>query len=269
MGALSNIENLIRKGCLSSALEETRKAVRDFPADLGFRRALFALLATNGEWQKCRQQAEVLSKLETDPTDWISVMGILNSAMQRDAFWAGSGEVSILGDPGPEDRLSLEAAIRSAASGPDEIVSHAAFGPGRFNFQDFELLGTADDRLPGVLEVSMDGQYHWLWLGSVQRIEAAVRRKSMIDAMWIPVRLVLDDESHLEATLFGFYPGTHLASSERVRLGIELRWRDDVGEAAVAEGPQILIVDDTPHLVKDLKVVEFDGAEVDPIQLSS
>jgi protein involved in temperature-dependent protein secretion len=115
MSALSGIVDRLREGRFVEALDAAKTAVRSNPTDLAVRRTLFELLAAAGEWQRCRNQAEALGSLGDGESNWIGILGVINSCEARDRFWSGTGSVGIVGSIDEKDGVLLNCA-RSAAA---------------------------------------------------------------------------------------------------------------------------------------------------------
>lgn len=272
MGALSGIKELLREGRLFDALEAAKREVRSNPVDIDLRYCLFELICATGDWNRCKAQIETLMTLGGDPSCGIGILAILNAAIERDRCWAGDFKPRWIGDPDADDSLlmeELEQAIQNGGEGDGykawtqvrEFSGGMAFGPGSVDGNSFSQIATADDRLPGLIEVSVQGEYWWLWMGSVKRIEMAARPGKLSDRRWIPARVFLEDGSVSEMTIFGFYPGTEASDNLEARLGKRLSWRELPDEIAFGQGPQVLWVDGVSRPLHEMKVIEFTSGE--------
>jgi protein involved in temperature-dependent protein secretion len=145
-----------------------------------------------------------------------------------------------------------------------QLSSGLAFGPGLVDGVAFEELSTLDDRLPGCLEVGFDGAYHWLWLGAVRTMEFAVRPGNLTDLRWVPAKVVMDDGSQLEMTVFGCFPGTEGCAYEDAIIGRVLHWLDAPDELAVGAGPQVLAFDGVARAIHGIRQIGFGDIAADP-----
>ncbi len=267
MSALSGIKDLLREGRLDTAFESARDLLKANPTDLRARSVFFELLAINGDWERARNHVEAIVNLGADPMGWVSVMANLHASEQRDQVWKGEREAVVIGELDEEDEAlvgALKSAIRSGDwSQVRPIAEGLAFGPGKVDGAEFSDLATADDRLPGILEVAVNGEYHWLWLGAIRRMEFPAGPANLTDVLWIPSRVFLTDGSVSEMTVFGCYPGTWNSADEEARLGRKLVWEEGEGDAAIGSGPQVLWVDSATRSLYESRVIEFDTDDVD------
>ena len=272
MGALSGIKELLREGRLFDALEAAKREVRSNPVDISLRYCLFELVCATGDWNRCKAQLETLMSLGGDPSSGIGILADLNASIERDRCWAGDFKPRWIGNPDADDlrlMVELEQAIQDGSKADSykawtrvrEFSNGMAFGPGSVDGISFSEIATADDRLPGLLEVSAQGEYWWLLMGSVKRIEMAARSGKLSDLRWIPARVFLEDGSVSEMTIFGFYPGTETSDDLEARLAKRLSWRDLPDEIAFGEGPQMLWVDGESRPLHEMKVIEFTSGE--------
>jgi protein involved in temperature-dependent protein secretion len=265
---LAGIVEHLRQGRYVEGLQATKAGVRADPMDLSLRRLMFSLFAVGGDWSRCRDQAEALGALGDGDSDWITVHGILSSCEMRERFWAGGDPVGILGNPDAEDRLSIEMASKAAGmtdptaryallAGLRQKSGNLAFGPGRIDGSPFDSLYLLDDRIPGCLEVAMDGAYRWLWLGSVVSMRFAVRPGNLVDMLWIPSQVRLEDGSRHDLTVFGTLPGTAACGDGAAMLCREGCWLDAPDDLAIGAGPVAVGVDEGAIPLHGVKSIEF------------
>ena len=234
--------------------------------DLDARYCLFDLICTTGDWKRCRTQLEALVELGGDPSGAVGILANLNAAEERGRCWAGEIPPRLIGELDPADQGLMETladALRGTSTWNQvrELAGSPTFGPGTLDGEAFEDLLTADDRLPGLLEVAVRGAYRWLWLGSVRRIEMAARPGVLRDLRWIPARVFLLDGSVSEMSVFGFYPGTEISGDAEAKLGKRLSWQDLPDEIAFGHGPQVLWVDGENRPLHQVKVIDFTAGE--------
>ncbi len=263
MSALSGIKDLLREGHFSTAFESSRDLLKANPTDLQARSVFFELLSINGDWERARSHVEAIVNLGADPMGWVGVMANLHASGQRDKVWAGERSPTVIGDLDDDDQ-ALFSAVKAAIGSDDwarvkAAADGLAFGPGKIDGTAFSDLATADDRLPGFLEVAVNGEYGWLWLAAVRRMEFPAGPTNLTDVIWIPSRVFLIDGSVSEMTVFGCYPGTQHSADGEAKLGRKLVWEEAPGDLAIGCGPQILWVDSETKSLHELRVIEFDS----------
>jgi len=270
MSALANINTLLLEGQLMGAVEVSKQAVRSQPAAIEPRVALYELAVLLGDWERCQNQVEAIMNLGGDPLHWLGHMSDIHAAKQRQQCWQGQQRPPLLGacDAEAQDMFDAlwHAVVKLAAGESAFIANHAlefggmAFGPGKANGMAFEELSTIDSRLPGLLEVSDGGQYSWLWLGAVSRIEMQGGANNLCEVAWIPARVFFDDGEIKALNIFGLYPGTETSANPRVVLGKETEWDDAEEPLSIGKGGQLLYVDTLATPFQQLRLIEFDGA---------
>lgn len=262
MSALSGIKDSLREGHFDTAFERSKDLLKANPTDLSARTVFLELLAINGDWSRARDHVQAIVNLGADPIGWLGVMASLNASEQRESVWTGTRDAAVLGEIDGDE--ALFGAVRAAIKDGDWAAAKAAaeglaFGPGKVDGVGFSDLATADDRLPGIIEVAVNGDYHWLWLGAVRRIELPAGPTHLTDVIWIPSRVFLSDGSVTEMTLFGCYPGTHRSADTGAKLGRKVVWDEEAGDVAIGTGPQILLVDSDARSFHQVRVIEFDS----------
>ncbi len=136
-----------------------------------------------------------------------------------------------------------------------------AFGPGKLNGAPFAALSTLDSRLPGVLEISDGGEYGWLWLGAVARIELRGGATNLTEVVWLPGRVVFTSGEIKAVAVFGLYPGTADATDPLVALGRRTVWDDGPEALALGAGGQLLEIDGQPVPLQQIRLLEFAEAD--------
>lgn len=267
MSALSDLNQLLLEGQLMAAVEVCKQAVRNQPAALEPRVALFELSIFLGDWDRCKNQVETIMSLGGDPMHWLGHLANVHAAKSRVACWQGLTQPPVVGACSNEDGLMIErlwAAIKDAASGCLVATEENAadfgdlcFGPGSFNGEPFASLATLDSRLPGILEISDGGEYAWLWLRAVSRIEMQGGATNLAEVLWIPARVFLTNGEVKSAAIFGLYPGTERAPQPRIVLGRETAWDEASETLALGVGGQLFLVDERPVPFQQVRLIEF------------
>ncbi|MEI6605831.1 MAG: type VI secretion system accessory protein TagJ [Verrucomicrobiota bacterium] len=270
MSALSNINTLLLEGQLMDAVEASKQAVRSQPGAIEPRVVLYELAVLLGDWERCQNQVEAIMNLGGDPMHWLGHMANIHAAKQRQQCWQGQQRPPLLGACDAESQSMIDAlwqaVVKFSTGDTAPIADHAAefggmaFGPGKVNGIAFEELSSIDSRLPGVIEVSEGGQYAWLWLGAVSRIEMQGGANNLCEVAWIPSRVFFDDGEVKALTIFGLYPGTEASANPRVVQGKATEWDDAEEPLAIGKGGQLLYVDERATPFQQLRLIEFDAA---------
>ncbi|MBN8459286.1 MAG: hypothetical protein J0M04_15760 [Verrucomicrobia bacterium] len=267
MAALSDLNQLLLEGRLMAAVEACKLAVRSQPSKLEPRVALYELSIFLADWDRCKNQVETIMSLGGDPMHWLGHMANIHASAARTACWQGRSRPPVLGECDEDDQAMFDAlwqTVVAAISGNmTPLEEHNAefggmvFGPGRANGVPFEELSTVDSRLPGILEVSDGGDYAWLWLGAVSRIEMPGRAANLSEVPWIPSRVFFTNGEVKSLTIFGLYPGTELSTNPKVVLGRETEWDEASESLSLGSGGQLFYIDDAPVPFQQVRLIEF------------
>jgi protein involved in temperature-dependent protein secretion len=122
---------------------------------------------------------------------------------------------------------------------------------------EFAALSTIDSRLPGVLEISDGGEYAWLWLGAVSRIEMQGGATNLSEIVWIPSRVIFTNGDVKSVAIFGLYPATEDSANPLVMLGRETEWDESSDTLALGTGGQLFDVDGRPLPFQHVSLIEF------------
>lgn len=250
-----------------AALEACKQAVKSQPSRIEPRVALYELSIFLGDWDRCKNQVETIMSLGGDPLHWLGHMANIHASQTRAACWQGRERPPMVGDC-DADELAMSArlwqAVVAAATGDFTLVAENAddfagmrFGPGTLNGVAFEELSTIDSRLPGMLEISDGGEYSWLWLGAVSRIEMQGGATNLPEVLWIPARVFFTNGDVKSVTLFGLYPGTEGSSNPRVVLGRATEWDESHETLAIGMGGQLFEVDERPVPFQLVRLIDF------------
>ena len=258
---------MLAEGRLAAAVDACKAAVRADPSALPPRVALYELSAVVGDWDRCRGQVETIVSLGGDALHWLGHMASIHAASTREACWQGLLRSPVFGPCDAEDQAmfdSLWPAVVALAGGDGGLLeAHAAeyggmvFGPGRLNGRAFEGLATVDSRLPGLLEVSDGGEYGWLWLGGVSRLEMRGGPANLTEVLWLPARVVLTTGETKDLSVFGLYPGTAGGGDPLEVLGRRTGWDEDHERLALGAGAQLLEIDGEVVPLQKVSALEF------------
>ena len=269
MSALSHLNTLLLEGQLMAAVDACKQAVRNAPSQLEPRVALYELAVFQGDWDRCKNQVETIMSLGGDPLHWMGHLANIHAATARTRCWLGRERPPLVGECDAEEDIMFDRlwqAVAEAAAGDDSLTVRNAgdyggmvFGPGKINGVEFAELSTIDSRLPGVLEISDGGEYAWLWLGAVNRIEMQGGATNLSEVLWIPSRVFLTNGEVKTVGIFGLYPQTELSANPKVVLGRETEWDEARATLSLGKGGQLFDVDARPVPFQQVRVLEFAG----------
>lgn len=271
MSALSQLDQLLLEGRLMAAVEACKQAVKSQPSQIQPRVALYELSVFLGDWDRCKNQVETIMSLGGDPLHWLGHLANIHAAKARTACWRGLERPPVVGDCDADEVAMFNRywrAVAAAAAGDLDLVAENAedyggmvFGPGRINGVGFEALSTIDSRLPGVLEISDGGEYAWLWLGAVSRIEMQGGATNLSEVVWIPARVFFTNGEIKSVAIFGLYPETEGSANPLVLLGRETEWDEACDTLSLGTGGQLFDVDDRPLPFQQVRLIEFASEE--------
>lgn len=233
------VVDLFEQGRLAEAIDAQRGVVREHPDSADARRGLAELLAHAGDLDG----AEGLLGPDDEFRQLIAI------ERRRQGLALGRPP-AILGKPSAHVRHRLVAvrmlADGRAAEAADRLDRADALSPtisGHLNGMEFEGLRDADDLFGPVLEVFLDGGYHWVGLEQVRRLE--VRGPSTPgEALYLPARLTTNDGIARGVFLPALYPMSHGHEDEAVRAGAATDWGADAGGPLRGAGLRLFLVGD-------------------------
>ena len=266
---MSHLTSLLQDGQLMAAVDWCKQAIRTAPSQIEPRVVLYELAVFQGDWDRCKTQVETIVNLGGDPLHWMGHLANIHAAQARTQCWLGRERPPVLGECDEEEQIMFDrlwqAVVKSAAGDESltmensEAYGAMVFGPGKFNGAGFAELSTFDSRLPGVLEVAAAGEYAWLWLGAVSRIEMQGGATNLSEIMWIPARVFLTNGEVTPVSIFGLYPQSELSANPRVLLGRETQWDEAHDTLSLGKGAQLLDVDARPVPFQQIRLLEFGG----------
>jgi type VI secretion system protein ImpE len=233
-----NAADLFRAGHLQQALESLNDEVRAKPTDMECRTLLFELLCFAGNLDRAEKQLDFIGQQDTQHEWAVQVYkNIIAAERTRRRLFADGLEPGFLLDPPDYVRRHLAALGQLRAGQPaeasallaqaDEQFPHLA---GTVNGQAFDELRDCDDLLAPVFELIVLRDYIWLPLEHVRTLEIDAPERPR-DLLWIPIRLVLSDNTQHRGYMPTLYCGSHEHPDERIKLGRMTDWK------VVPEGP--------------------------------
>ena len=263
--------------------EWVQRQIRASPQNAGLRLALCHFLALRGEWQRAEDQIKHAAKLDPSfaPASATCAMA-LAAERHRAEFWHGGRAPAVLAGQAdwvdgliaaaaqpPEQAAELRErarqdapAIQGALSVVDRSDSRAvqALDGEPVQTADFAWLCDGDVRIGAVLELLTPSGYAWLPLHAVRRLKFK-RPQHLVDLLWAPAEIVLQDGRGLNGLVPVRYPGPLDALDDETTLGRRTDWLPLAGEDQYAGvGQRTLISEAGDHSLLDVRLVEFEAA---------
>ncbi|MEZ5399674.1 MAG: type VI secretion system accessory protein TagJ [Bryobacteraceae bacterium] len=217
-----NVEGLIREGKIDDAVERLTAYLRDNPGDAKSRTVLFEVLCLNGEYQRAEKHLGVLSE-GTKETQ-------IGALLYYGALHA--------------EKLRREMFEKETYPGP--LAEGAAGLKGKLNGKPFSSIEDFDPRVAARLEVFAAGDYLWVPLEHVKRIEMDPPKK-LRDLMWAPAKILtgpgFGDRELGEVLLPALAPLTYVHPDPAVRMGRVTEWCAGEDGSEHPYGQKMLVVD--------------------------
>lgn len=261
------LNELLRVGRLSAAIEQCTQGVKAAPTDTNQRRTLFCLLCFTGEYQRAEQQLAVIEAQDSSAVMEVTICKKLLAAeaVRAQLFTKGVPPAFLSGIPDYVE-LHLEAVRCLKGQQFEEakkLVEKAseirpAF-PGELNGQRFEDFQDSDDLLGPILETIVAGRYTWIPLEQVKCLSISTPT-TLSDSLWISVLVRFRNGMEVEVLVPVRYIGSHTSDDERIRLGRATTW-ELVGDRELARGmgQRRFFADTTEYALLDARTLTFDG----------
>ena len=258
-------ETALSSGDFDAAREALIEAVRAEPGDTSLRSFLFQFSALSGEWARARKQLEVIRTLKPEATDFVEDYLIAIAAEGvREAVWSGRFTPSIFGEPRPWIAGLVQALKLDAAGKHDEAdaVRRGALDAapalvGSINGTSFRWIGDSDNRLGPVLEVVINGEYHWISLEEIAKLDCEPP-KDLRDYVWTVGVMTLATGAVLPVIVPTRYPGAATAVDPQIRAGRMTSWRELSGGLEAGEGQRVLATDEGDHAMMELRELKLE-----------
>src|SRR5574343_747314 len=249
---------------LADAIAEVEADIRSKPMETAPRWLLVQLLCVVGDWPRAQKLlASAAPAVAPGKAGAMAVEQLYTQLMAaeqaRTAVFAGTQAPAFVDDAPPEWVLQLVQALalegvgdQAAADAARELaLAQAPSVAGQCDQGDFAWLADADSRLGPVCEFVHHGQYVWAPLNRVAalHIQEPVR---VIDFVWRPVRMVLDDGQVWQGHMPARYPGSE-HGRDAVRLGLETVWKNQGQTCVVGLGQKMWMSDVGEWALSDMR----------------
>ncbi len=233
-------QELFKAGKLEEAIQSLGVELRDNPADVQRRTFLFELLSLAGDLDRAEKQLDIVA--DGNPEAGMGSL-VYRSAIHADRIRRRMFEVG--GFPQVEP--------------PGPVT-------GTLNGEPFASLRDADPRIAGRLEVYAAGQYTWLPFEHI----ASVTMKPpthLRDLIWAPAVVKPGPKFDVLTIELGdvllpvMTPLSWQHANDDIRLGRVTDWEELDGGQVVPIGQKLLLVDDEPVPILEVRSLVIDQPE--------
>ena len=242
---------------LSQMFSDVQAKVKTAPSDLVARSSLWQIFAARGEYERARQQLDMMLRLDAS---WaMEVQGchsLLDAEILRTRVFEGQDGPTFLGEP-PGWFGLVTAALplvhagehEAAAALLNQAMESAEPTRGSWNGEAFEWIADGDSRLGPCMEVIAQGRYVWMEIRSVVKLVCEPPRE-LRDLVWQPAKLEIDDVGALDVFLPVRYPG---ATTDEHMLARQTDWLEPVSGLFLGQGQKSFTTDAETYGVLDLR----------------
>ena len=262
------MEDWLRGGDPSIALNDLQEQVRKNPANAKLRIFLFQLLAIEGRWDRALTQLKVAGDLDAGSLAMVQTYreALLCEAL-RDEIFAGTRSPLVFGQPENWIALLIEA-LRLAAVGKveqsqqirEEAFDTAPTTRGSIGDQAFEWIADADPRLGPVLEAIINGRYYWVPFHRIRAIRFD-EPADLRDVVWMPAYFTWANGGESVGLVPTRYPGSQATDNPQLRLARRTEWIDRGDELFIGMGQRMLATDAGEFPIMDVRTIRLETAE--------
>lgn len=207
------------EGRLAEAIALQEAALRERPTDASARFTLVELLAFAGRFIEANANFRLMEVDDPAWPDSVRAIRQLFRAERRRSHRIRRPKFLI--EPIPRHAKARWLAVKALQTGriADAVrwvdIAEALSPPfrGFLDGQEFEWLRDADDRFGSVVEAFIQGEYVWLPWESVRRVTLEPA-KTLLDKLFRPAEIRLQDDRFFPVHLPLVYPGSHRAEGE-------------------------------------------------------
>jgi len=236
-------KELYRAGKLNAAVQAISAELRDNPMDAQRRIFLFELLSFAGEYDRAEKHLDVLSQAGPDA---------LTGTLLYRAALAG-------------ERTRLDLFAKNDYPGLPENAPPVS---GKLNGNAFENIEDSDPRIGPRLEIIAAGQYMWLPLAHIARVEMEAPKR-LRDLLWIPARVstgpAFKGQELGEILVPVLSPFSFRHADDAVRLGRSTVWEEPEAGNPVPFGMKTLLVDGEDIPILEIRTLEIAAPEEIPV----
>ncbi len=258
-------ETLLQQGDLPNCIQVLQQSVRESPSEARLRVFLFQLLCVSGEWTRAAHQLALSGELDAECLPMVHMYrAVIDAESHRLEVFAGERVPMVFGEPPAWLPHLIEALRLSTAgdSGPASklrqmAIEQAPAVPGQIDGRPFDWIADADSRLGPVLEAFIGGQYYWIPMQRLRRIEFDPPN-DLRDLVWLPARLEFENSANLSALIPSRYQGTESSDIAALKLGRQTRWQEPSPGCYCGQGQRMLATDSDDYPLLEIRQISLD-----------
>ncbi len=261
---MSELLSTLKAGQLGRTLQLLQQEVRQRPADAGCRVFLFQLLAVMGQWERALGQLEVAGELDAGTLAMVhAYREAIRCERWREQVFAGARAPLLFGAPRPWMAQMVEA-LRQDAGGDEAgaarlraaALERAPAVAGSIDGEPFSWLADADPRLGPMLEWIGNGNYYWIPMQHVARLQLEAPA-DLRDQVWMPATLTLVNGGEMVGLVPTRYPGTVASMDDALLLARRTDWVAGGADSQVGVGQRLFATDSADHALMDTREIAF------------
>jgi type VI secretion system protein ImpE len=260
-------KQLFDSGHLQAAISQLTADVKASPRDLRNRIFLFELLCFTGDWQRAERQLDAVAQVSGDATVELGIevyRGILRAeASRRQLFQGESPQPKFLSEPPLYTALHLKALTEIIEQHFDQAETSLKESSalrknlqGQIDDTHFDDFKDGDDLIAPFLEVIVRGDYLWLALEDIVRLEIPPPR-TLRDLLWIPGKVELREQQTIDVFIPVQYYGSSDHAEDPVKLGRMTVWENVGEETNLGKGQRTFLIDGDERSLLEIRKAEF------------
>ncbi|MFT3784264.1 MAG: type VI secretion system accessory protein TagJ [Nibricoccus sp.] len=257
-------QQLLESAKPQEALEALQEEIRQQPGNASLRIDLFQLLAVSGQWDRAIAQVQTAVSLDRRFAPLAVLLRSLVELEQvRAAVFSGRREPQVFG-PTPAWMKTLLAnrwtatatSFKAVAKAYDEALKEAPARSGKVDGRSFGWLADADARFGPSIELYLQGNYYWVPLECVDRLQFDTPR-DLQDLVWLRVKVTWTNGGTVLGHVPARYPGTERSSNPQLALARSAEWEEIGSSALIGTGVRVFSTDDGDFLVTKIREINF------------
>jgi len=261
---MSELLSALKAGNLAQTLQLLQQEVRKHPADADKRVFLFQLLAVMGQWDRALTQLDVVAELEISALPMVhAYREAIRCERWREAVFAGTRAPLLFGPPQSWmvqliESLRLDAAGDAGAAAQLRATAMAAAPAvaGMIDGTDFAWLSDADPRLGPILELISNGNYYWLPMQHIARLQFEAPA-DLRDQVWMPAMLTLTNGGELVGFVPTRYPASAAGADDALLLSHRTDWVAHGADTQFGIGQRLFATDSADYALMDTSSITF------------
>jgi len=257
-------EESLRRGEPEQALAQLQDQVRREPANPRLRVFLFQLLALLGRWERALTQLKVAGELDSNS---LLMVQTYREAIQcealRAAVFEGRRTPLVFGDPSHWVALLIEALRLEQEGRPADAcalraqaLEQAPASAGTIDDQEFAWVADADSRLGPVLEAIVNGQYYWIPIHRVTRLEIEAPA-DLRDLIWMPAQFFWVNGGNASALIPTRYAGSDQSADPQILMARKTEWTEIGANSYRGYGQRLLATDRGDYPLMDVRRLQL------------